>query len=44
MWEGDTPERCIPQRPGLAPPSWKEEEDGDFMGWVGVEGVCGCGS
>ena len=25
----------------MAPPSWKEEEEGIFMGWVGVEGIFG---
>ena len=43
MREGDTPKRCIPK--GLGWPLHREKKNKrGFMGWVGVEGVCGRGS
>ena len=42
MREGDTPKRCIPK--GLGWPLHREKKNKrGFMGWVGVEGVCGRG-
>ena len=43
MREGDTPKMCIPK--GLGWPLHREKKNKrGFMGWVGVEGVCGRGS
>ena len=43
MREGDTPEGASPK--GLGWPLHREKKNkGGFMGWVGVEGVCGRGS
>ena len=33
-----------PLKAWVGPSIVKRGRRGDFMGWVGVEGVCGCGS
>ena len=42
LMRGVTPKRCTPNCLGWHPHREKKKK-WDFMGWVGVEGVCGSG-
>ena len=44
MREGDTPEGASPKGLGWPLHRERKKKRGNFMGWAGVEGVCGCGS